>query len=241
MIEVFDTKLINPELFQEIVCLPYQFSRTDAPPTPEQPNVDLAGMYWTHQFYNFTPIADPDYFQNAGIDGSNNKLYLDILTYLEAVCPNMPPRDHMYSSYVNVLRHGNSPGIHVDAPYHVESNKTVLVYMNDVWHPEWGGETVFFDHELDAKYLVAPRPGRIVIFDGRIPHTGRTPTPKFMYNRYILAYKYMDPSVRQELFTSHEMNNLPPVGDMGIAGFNPNTVEEIMKTLAKNGGVAIVK
>ena len=153
----------------------------------------------------------------------------------------MPPRDHMYSSYVNVLRHGNSPGIHVDAPHHVESNKTVLVYMNDVWHPEWGGETVFFDHELDAKYLVAPRPGRIVIFDGRIPHTGRTPTPKFMYNRYILAYKYMDPSVRQELFTSHEMNNLPPVGDMGIAGFNPNTVEEIMKTLAKNGGVAIVK
>jgi len=241
MIEVYDTKLVNPELFQEIVCLPYQFSRTDAPPTPEQPNVDLAGMYWTHQFYNFTPIDDPDYFQNAGIDGSNNKLYLDILSYLEAVCPNMPPRAHMYSAYVNVLRHGNSPGIHVDAPYHVESNKTVLVYMNDVWHPEWGGETVFFDHELDAKYLVAPRPGRIVIFDGRIPHTGRTPTPKFMYNRYILAYKYMEPSVRQELFTSHEMNNLPPVGDMGIAGFNPNTVEEIMKTLAKNGGVAIVK
>ncbi len=241
MIEVYDTKLVTSELTQEIVGLPYQFSRTDAPPCPERPNVELAGMYWTHQFYNFTPIDDPDYFQNAGIDGSNNKLYLDILTYLEAVCPNMPPRAHMYSSYVNVLRHGNSPGIHVDAPYHVESNKTVLVYMNDVWHPEWGGETVFFDHELDAKYLVAPRPGRIVIFDGRIPHTGRTPTPKFMYNRYILAYKYMEPSVRQELFTSHEMNNLPPVGDMGIAGFNPNTVEEIMKTLAKNGGVAIVK
>ena len=241
MIEVFDTRLMKPELFQEFVCLPYQFSRTDAPPTPDQPNVDLGGMYWTHQFYNFTPIDNPDYFQNAGIDGSNNNLYLDVLTYLEAVCPKMPPRAHLYSSYVNVLRHGNSPGIHVDSPHHVESNKTVLVYLNDVWHPEWGGETVFFDHNLDAVHLVAPRPGRVVIFDGRIPHTGRTPTPKFMYNRYILAYKYMDPDVRQSLFTEHEINNVPPIQNTGVAGFDPVTVKNIMKTIDKPRRHDIVK
>ena len=100
---VYDTNLISEELFQEVVLLPYQFTRTDNVPTRDNPNLELDGMYWTHQLYNFTPIDDPDYYQNAGIGGSNNKLYLDVLTYLEAKIPNLPPRDHLYSSYINVL------------------------------------------------------------------------------------------------------------------------------------------
>ena len=31
-LNVYDTNLISPELFQEVVMLPYQFTRTDAPP-----------------------------------------------------------------------------------------------------------------------------------------------------------------------------------------------------------------
>ena len=89
----------------------------------------------------------------------------------------LPPCANLYSSYINVLREGNDPGIHVDAPYFVEDNQTVLIYMNPQWDPQWGGETIFFNHDLDAVRLCQPRPGRVVIFDGRIPHTGRPPTP----------------------------------------------------------------
>ena len=231
ILNVYETNLMNDELFQEIVMLPYTFTRTDAPPTVSHPNVELAGMYWTHQFYNFTPIDDPDYFQNAGIDGSNNNLYLDILSYLEAKLPNLPPREDLYSSYINVLRYGNSPGIHVDAPYYVPENKTVLVYLNPIWQPDWGGETIFFDDDLDSKRLVQPRAGRVVLFDGRIPHTGTTGNIRFLYNRYVLTYKYMQPDIRQKLFTDYEMTNKPPVEDRNIAGFNPNTVKTIWEKM----------
>ena len=81
-------------------------------------------------------------------------MYLDIMTYLEATIPNYPKRENLYSSYINVLRAHDCPGIHCDAPYFVEDNQTVIVYLNHHWDPEWGGETIFFDEDLDAVKLV---------------------------------------------------------------------------------------
>ena len=143
---------------------------------------------------------------------------------MEAIIPDLPPRANMYASYVNSLKFGDMPGIHVDAPYFVEDNLTVLVYLNAEWMPNWGGETIFYDDKLDAKKIVSLKPGRVVMFDGRIPHTGRAPNRITPYNRYILAYKYMTPETRQKLFVDHEMNGMPPVMDHGIVGFDPKTV-----------------
>ena len=56
MINVYDTKLVSFDMFDKIVHLPYSFTRVDVPPTEQTPEVDFAGLYWTHQFYNFTPI-----------------------------------------------------------------------------------------------------------------------------------------------------------------------------------------
>ena len=84
--------------------------------------------------------------------------------------------------------------------------------------------------KLEAVKL-QPRPGRVVIFDGRIPHTGRPPTPKFAHNRYIMTFKYMDKATRHKLFVDHEINNMPPVEDRGIAGLNVETVKQIWKSM----------
>ena len=224
MIKVFDTKLISPEMFWEVVYLPYKITRTDDINPEGNPSDAQATMYWTHQLYNFCPGEDPDYHMNAGLEASNNKIYLDVLNYLEAIIPDLPPRANMYASYVNSLKFGDMPGIHVDAPYFVEDNLTVLVYLNAEWMPNWGGETIFYDDKLDAKKIVSLKPGRVVMFDGRIPHTGRAPNRITPYNRYILAYKYMTPETRQKLFVDHEMNGMPPVMDHGIVGFDPKTV-----------------
>ena len=224
MIKVFDTKLVSPEMFWEVVYLPYKFTRTDDINPEGNPSDAQATMYWTHQLYNFCPVDDPAYHMNAGLEASNNKIYLDVLNYLEAIIPDLPPRANMYASYVNSLKFGDMPGIHVDAPYFVEDNLTVLVYLNAEWMPNWGGETIFYDDKLDAKKIVSLKPGRVVMFDGRIPHTGRAPNRITPYNRYILAYKYMTPETRQKLFVDHEMNGMPPVMDHGIVGFDPKTV-----------------
>ena len=229
-IEVFDTKLGSEELYFKAVYLPYMFTRTDDPPCESKPDVDPRHNYWTHQLYNFCRIDNPTYYQNSGLDASNDPLYLECLEYLEAICPQMPKREWLYSSYINVLRHGNSPGIHVDAPHDVPENKTVILYLNHEWHPNWGGETIFYDHKLDAQRIVTPRPGRVVMFDGRIPHTGRPPTPRYMMNRYILTFKYMEPSIRQGLFTKYDVKNAKPIEDQGILGFDPKTVKKILLT-----------
>lgn len=230
LLETYDTGMTNQELFYKVMYLPYKFTRTDDPPTEDSPDVDMAGMYWTHQLYNFCPIDNPTYFQNSGLKASEDPLYLEVLSYLEAVCPQMPKREWLYASYINVLRHGNTPGIHVDAPNTVEDNKTVILYLNDEWDPNWGGETIFYDHNLDAQRIVTPKPGRVLMFDGRIPHTGRPPTPRYMMNRYIMTFKYMDPVVRQGLFTKYDVKNEKPIEDRGILGFDPNTVKDILLT-----------
>ena len=229
-IEVIDTKLGSEELYYKAVYLPYMFTRTDDPPCEGRPEVDERNNYWTHQLYNFCPVDNPTYYQNSGLKASEDPLYLEVLTYLEAICPQMPKREWLYSSYINVLRHGNTPGVHVDAPYDVPENKTVLLYLNYEWHPNWGGETIFYDHNLDAQRIVTPKPGRVVMFDGRIPHTGRPPTPRYMMNRYIITFKYMEPSIRQGLFTDYDVKNKKPVEDKGVLGFDSKTVRDLLLT-----------
>ena len=94
LLETYDTGMSNEELFYKVMYLPYKFTRTDDPPTEKKPDVDMAGMYWTHQLYNFCPVSNPDYFQNPGLQASEDPIYLDILGYLEAICPQMPKREN---------------------------------------------------------------------------------------------------------------------------------------------------
>lgn len=230
-LKIIDTSLVSRDMFEYIIHLPYKFTRVDVPPTTKFPDIDENGLYWTHQLYNYCPIEDPTYYQTAGLEGSEDSIYKDILSYLEATIKDFPPRENLYSAYINVLRSRDDPGIHCDAPYFVEDNQTVVVYLNHYWDPQFGGETIFFDDDLDAQRIVQPRPGRVIIFDGRIPHTGRPPTPKFRHNRYIMSFKFMDPASRKKLFVDHEMNNMPPVEDSGIAGFHPPTVKQIWKKM----------
>ncbi|BCU94915.1 MAG: hypothetical protein CM15mV7_0050 [uncultured marine virus] len=65
-LNIYDTNLISEELFQEVVMLPYQFTRTDNVPTRDNPNLELEGMYWTHQFYNLHPLMTLIIFKILG-------------------------------------------------------------------------------------------------------------------------------------------------------------------------------
>src|SRR5690606_15270390 len=47
-------------------------------------------------------------------------------------------------------------------------DRTVLVYANAHWQPEFAGETVFFDDDDEIIRAVVPRPGRVVIFDSTL-------------------------------------------------------------------------
>ena len=66
---------------------------------------------------------------------------------------------------------------------------TALWFLSTEWDPEWGGETMFFDASGDAMFCASPKPGRLVVFDGAIPHAGRPPSRICYKPRYTFAIK----------------------------------------------------
>ena len=93
-----------------------------------------------------------------------------------------------YRAYCNYSSYGDVLLTHTDAQPGADEF-TALWFLSTEWNPEWGGETLFFDAQGDAQAVVSPRPGRLVIFDGSIPHCGRPPTRICYAPRFTFAYK----------------------------------------------------
>ena len=90
--------------------------------------------------------------------------------------------------YVNAYTYGDCPTVHQDDSR--EGSFTVLYYANYEWNCDWSGETVFYNEAKDEIIrAVYPKPGRIVVFDGRIPHVAREPNRVCPVVRYTIAIK----------------------------------------------------
>lgn len=74
-----------------------------------------------------------------------------------------------------------------------EKHLTVLYYANPVWNADWGGETILYDDDGDARMVVSPRPGRVLAFRGAILHRGGVPTRACFEERLTVAYKLRIP------------------------------------------------
>ena len=95
--------------------------------------------------------------------------------------------------YVNAYTYGDCPTIHVD--HEAPGNFTVLYYANEEWQAEWSGETVFYAPDRsEIVKAVLPWPGRIAVFDGRVPHVAREPNRIAPVVRYTVAMKLFQES-----------------------------------------------
>jgi SM-20-related protein len=70
-----------------------------------------------------------------------------------------------------------------------EHDVTAMFYINEVWKPEWAGETCFFDESGDTDRAVLPRPNRLVIFPARVLHVARGVYPVTPDPRVVLVFK----------------------------------------------------
>lgn len=94
----------------------------------------------------------------------------------------------VYRCYCNYAGFGDMLFTHTDClPGGTEL--TGLWYIAPEWNVEWGGETLFFNSQMDAEVAVTPKPGRFVVFDGNITHVGRPPNRICYAPRYTLALK----------------------------------------------------
>ena len=51
---------------------------------------------------------------------------------------------------------------------------TALLYVNDIWEPDWGGETALLDGRNEAVKSVFPKGNRVAIFPAKLRHAGRS-------------------------------------------------------------------
>lgn len=76
--------------------------------------------------------------------------------------------------------------IHTDA-----DGITLLYYASMEWKPEWGGHTFFMSDDLsEVEYASLYTPGRVMIFDGTVPHMILTPTMMCPIHRYTFAIQF---------------------------------------------------
>lgn len=112
--------------------------------------------------------------------------------------------DNLDSCYVNAMSFGDEGYAHIDG----DNITTCIFYINDGWHSQWSGETVFYSGEHtedynDAWYYnheiiksILPRYGRLVVFDGKIPHSVRPLSKTCLMTRNTFMLKLKNINVK---------------------------------------------
>jgi hypothetical protein len=69
--------------------------------------------------------------------------------------------------------------------------KVLLYYANVEWKDGFHGETQFYNESLDGVQFTSPFvPGRLIVFDGSIPHTIRPQSPYGPKFRFTIAITF---------------------------------------------------
>lgn len=97
-------------------------------------------------------------------------------------------------AYINYSNYSDVDLIHVDQ---AESNEnanishwTFLLYGNHIWNSDWSGETKFYSQDKnEILYSSMIKPGRALLFDGKIPHSASAPSRISQESRYTYALK----------------------------------------------------
>lgn len=88
--------------------------------------------------------------------------------------------------------HANSHlfGDHQNPHTDIDPGVTALYFANPEWQADWQGETIFYDQAGEPRGIVAPVPGRLVVFDGGIQHRGGVPSRTCFGARLSVAFKF---------------------------------------------------
>lgn len=90
---------------------------------------------------------------------------------------------------VNGQSLGQHGKVHQDAVYN-SGERTLMVFINLKWQKEWGGEFQLLDGKDNENSKIIKNieyiPGRIIIFDGNIPHRGLAPTVPYVVRKSLV-------------------------------------------------------
>jgi len=163
----------------------------------------LAGPGWAFGAYSDTsPGASRYWYKHfAGIvrDGAEKSDPVAFERQLEANAPLVANvwrklrggvlSGHSLSRcYANGYPSGAEGGVHMDS--NIAQHFTSIYYPHTTWAPNFAGETVFFNQDgSDIIAAVYPKPNRLVVFPGVIPHVARGVSRACAQLRITLMFK----------------------------------------------------
>lgn len=86
----------------------------------------------------------------------------------------------------NLFAHGDSSWLHKDCES--DTAWTAIVYLNDFWDLNWGGETVLVENGEILKAF-APTPGKFILFKSNMVHGPRPVSREAPYPRLGLTFQ----------------------------------------------------
>lgn len=161
-------------------------------------------LFTHHEKTAFLEFIKNSFFQTSGTDnpsvyGNVEQIYsrytLDDAASMGFL--NSPQVVSLYKKYdlnshrlhqirVNLTTNSEKNLIHTD-----RKGLTLLYYANVDWKIEWGGHTLFMDDNLEnVEFVALYKPGRVVVFDGTIPHMIMTPSNLCPTNRYSFVMQF---------------------------------------------------
>ncbi|MGB9428805.1 MAG: 2OG-Fe(II) oxygenase [Gammaproteobacteria bacterium] len=145
------------------------------------------GAFTRNEFARPETASFRHWVLNIPLETANRlPVYQPTLAAAEEFCGQVGYR--IYRCYCNHAAYGDMLFTHTDTEPGTRG-LTALWFIAPEWNVEWGGETLFFDSNMDAQVAVSPRPGRLVLFDGSLTHAGRPPNRICYAPRYTLAFK----------------------------------------------------
>jgi len=194
LFEIFDG-CVNDDIVREVYELlkdRYNFtwylSELSVGEASEQEIFDPHNLhFWNHTF-DIENVPTP-------CDCTIKRLY-------DAMCEEFHKRTgKKVTSCARAYANGQHTGMNGLVHYDGRTDVTLLYYPMMEWHPNWHGETLFYNESFESKEKsaagatdspcasVLPRKNRFIAFDAKIFHVGMAPAPLYKGLRVSIAFK----------------------------------------------------
>jgi SM-20-related protein len=117
-----------------------------------------------------------------------------ILAQLWGVLKDGPLKGHALARcYANAMPGGVEGGLHLDS--NVDDHLTAIYYAHPEWNPNLAGETLLFNPAGDEIVAaIYPKPNRLAVFSGTMPHVARPMSRRASALRITLMFKTKGPA-----------------------------------------------
>lgn len=179
LIEVHDDLLpegLQHEVQTYLVNAPWQFGSVSSTMSKSYP-------YWYRHFGGFSAGNSDDCAEEVRATAPV------IANVWDHVSEHVVPGHKLVRCYANGYPYGTEGTTHRDS--NNPTDLTVMLYANHAWDVGWAGETMFFTMRppLDVVAAVMPKPNRMVVFSGCVPHVARAISRLCPMLRITLMFK----------------------------------------------------